>query len=118
MRLGITIIAAGLVFTASLARADMKRSVSTVAARTNATSATLKDITDSGLLWRLTIDVATGTNKLVIADTDGSVILSNAYTGTTTTNFATPIPFVGLNVKGFAANTNAATATITTTFEK
>lgn len=118
MRLGLIIIVAGLVLTASLAQADMKRSVSTVSARTNATSATLRDITDAGLLHRLSVSIAVGTNSLVIADTDGSVILSNVFTGSTTTNFATAIPFVGLTVKGFAANTNAATATITTTFEK
>ena len=118
MRNGITIIAAGVVLAATLARADMKRSNTAITARTNTASAVLANISAAGKLHRLSVVVATGTNKLVIADTDGSVILSNAFTGSTTTNFATPIPFVGLDVSGFQANTNAATATVTTTFEK
>ena len=99
--------------------AEMQRTTITVTGATDAAPVVLGSLDARGLLYRLTVTVGGGlakTNSLILADTDGAVVLSNSFTtGTTTTNFATPIPFVGLTISGFGANTNIVTDTVTTT---
>lgn len=97
--------------------AEMQHTSITVSGNTNATVSTLGTMGANGLLYRLAVTVngTASTNNLILADTDGTVIWSNSFvSGTTTTNLATPIPFVGIAVKGFSANKLTVTNTVTT----
>lgn len=106
--------------------AEMNRQYVTVNSITNAaaSSASTGAMDARGLLYRmeLTVTSATvtnpsGTNAVVVLDTDNSLIYSNdALAGTYTTNFTTTIPFVGLSIKCYGANTNGVKTKVTSTF--
>jgi hypothetical protein len=118
MRHGLTAIVVVAAFAAVTTHAEIRRATVGTSARTNATWAAIGESSDAGLLRRVTVSIGAGTQTMAIADSDGSAILSNAFTGTTTTNFSTSIPFVGLNITGASASTNGATGLITLTIER
>jgi len=112
------LMAAAALMLAGSAFAEMGRSSKDFVGRTNATSAVAVTMEARGLMYRASIAVSgtAKTNNIIILDGDGAVILSNEYTsGTTTTNFVTVVPFVGLSISSFGANTTAVTNTVTIT---
>jgi hypothetical protein len=120
MKYAIAAVAAVLVVASAFA--EVRQTRYEVVARTNATSAVQINGTSAGKLYRVRVDVsgAAKTNALVLVDADGSIILSNAYTsGTTYVSFTNnPVPFVGMDIKTFGANTTAVTNTLTITIER
>jgi hypothetical protein len=117
-----TAIAAVAALVAVTVRAEWSRSSGSAACRTNATSAVAFQLVDRGELKKLVITMTGGaapTSNVIVADSDGTVIVSNVYAGTTTTYYTNETRvFIGLDVSTFGANTNAATVTVTSTFEK
>ena len=94
-----------------------------VVGATNAVSSASATNTTTGFLLKVSVTVNSGakTNNLIVADVDGTVLLSNVFTsGTTTTWFTNnPVPFQGLVYSAFSANTNGVvTNSITSTINK
>ena len=109
-RIFLIAIVAALAVTA---RAEMQRQNVTLSGSTNTS------LNCRGLLYRLVVNVSgtTSTNDLLLVDGDGSVIVSNTFTsGTATTSYSTPVPFVGLTVTSLNGNgptiTNAVAITL------
>lgn len=100
--------------------AEIRQEAVTFVGVTNAVKTAAVTSNNRGILYRFRLEVsgAARTNQLVVADTDGSVIYSNAVTsGTTYVSFTNnPIPFVGLLFSTFGANSTAVTNTVTATF--
>lgn len=123
MRNRYTIIVAAVVLTAIAAySAPWRRESASGACRTNATSAVAFSLPVSGKLAKLVITMggsANPTSNVIVADSDGTVLASNIYNGTTTTYYTNETRIViGLDVSTFGANTNTATVTVTPTYEK
>lgn len=105
------------------ALAEMQRPTATYAGSTNAIGAAVTYTHAArGLLYRLSVSSATPTNNtptngVLVVDSDGTVILSNAAVTASgvTTNFATPLPFVGLVIKTWGADNAANTITVSPT---
>jgi hypothetical protein len=112
---------AAVALVVAAATAEVSRPSGGGSAATNATAQTGFSIVDRGLLHKLEV-VVSGTAKTCtvwVADSDGSVVLSNSFTsGSTITNIADKPAVVGLNVTTANANTNGITVNVKATLEK
>jgi hypothetical protein len=112
---------AAVILVVAVATAEVSRPSKSCTAATNATAQTGVTLADSGILHKLEV-VVSGTAKtstVWVADSDGTLILSNSFTsGSTVTNIADKPAVVGLVVTTAGANTNGITVTVKPTLEK
>lgn len=112
---------AAAILVVAVATADVSRPSASCTAATNATAQTGTTLNDRGLLHKLEV-VVSGTAKtstVWVADSDGTVILSNSFTsGSTITNISGTPAVVGLVVTTAGANTNGITVNVKATLEK
>ena len=122
LKLSAIIGSAAVVLVAAAASfAEVSRPSGSCTAATNATAQTGTTLLDRGILHKLEVNMSGSakTATVWVADSDGTVILSNSFTsGSTITNMADKPAVVGLVVTTANANTNGITVTVKPTLEK